>query len=129
MLRYELKLKCPLQISNRRASSWPDVVRFNSRQEDFDGLGIIVLLSCGSSPWLLCYGNLIARIRGIERKLNALLRHNGVDPTLGLPLSDRVKQIAADPVLKIEAIKIYREETGASLAEAKEAVEMFLNSA
>ena len=43
-------------------------------------------------------------------------------------LSDRVKQLASDPSQKIEAIKVYREETGASLVEAKEAVEAFINS-
>ena len=77
---------------------------------------------------LASYGNTIARLGGIERKLNALLRHHGVDPTQGLPLSDRVKQLAADPARKIEAIKVYREETGAGVAEAKEAVEAFINS-
>ena len=45
-----------------------------------------------------------------------------------LPPSDRVKEIARDPNRKIEAIKVYREETGAGLAEAKEAVEAFINS-
>lgn len=78
--------------------------------------GVILLV-------LVSYGNLTARLRGIERKLNALLRHHGVDPSQGLTLSDRVKQIAADPARKIEAIKVYREETGAGLAEAKEAIE------
>ena len=72
--------------------------------------------------------NLTARVRGLERKLNALLRHHGVDPTQGLPLSDRVKQLAADPARKIEAIKVYGEETGAGLAEAKEAIESFIKS-
>ena len=43
-------------------------------------------------------------------------------------LSDCVKQLASDPSKKIEAIKTYREETGAGLAEAKEAVEAFINS-
>src|SRR5947209_6751832 len=38
------------------------------------------------------------------------------------PLSDRVKQLARDPLGKIEAIKVYREETGMGLAEAKEAI-------
>jgi len=85
-------------------------------------IGIVFIL-------LLFYGNTLARLRGIERKLNALLRHHGVDPTQGfLPLSDRVKQLAADPGRKIEAIKAYREETGAGLAEAKEAIESFTNS-
>jgi hypothetical protein len=77
---------------------------------------------------LFSYGNTTARLRGIERKLNALLRHHGVDPTQGLPLSDRVKQLAADPGRKIEAIKVYRDETGAGLAEAKEAIESFTKS-
>ncbi len=61
-----------------------------------------------------------------ERKLNALLRHFSIDPAPGL--SDRVRDLARDPMRKIEAIKVYREETGASLAEAKEAVEAFINS-
>jgi hypothetical protein len=88
----------------------------------FLALAIGILLTV-----LVAYGNLTARIRGIERKLNALLRHHGVDPVLGLVLSDRVKQLASDPERKIEAIKAYREETGAGLAEAKEAVEAFIN--
>jgi hypothetical protein len=78
---------------------------------------------------LVSWNNTNARLQNIERKLNALFRHLGVDMTLGwLPLSDRVKQLAADPARKIEAIKVYREETGAGLAEAKEAVESFIDS-
>src|SRR5262249_19019814 len=61
-----------------------------------------------------------------ERKLNALLQHFSIHPPPAL--SDRVKDLARDPLRKIEAIKVYREETGASLAEAKEAVEAFINS-
>jgi hypothetical protein len=57
----------------------------------------------------------------------------GIDPDLPFlvptqPLSDRVRQLASDPARKIEAIKVYREETGAGLAEAKKAVEAFTNS-
>ena len=74
---------------------------------------------------LATYGNTTERLRAIEQKLNALLRHYDVDPRQGLPLSDRVKQLAIDPGRKIEAIKAYREETGAGLAEAKEAIEAF----
>jgi len=43
-------------------------------------------------------------------------------------LSDRVKELAGDPSRKIEAIQAYREETGASLADAKAAVETFISS-
>jgi ribosomal protein L7/L12 len=56
------------------------------------------------------------------------LQHFNIDATPGLPLSDRVKELARDPAKKIEAIKVYREETGASLAEAKDAVETYINS-
>jgi uncharacterized protein YoxC len=77
---------------------------------------------------LICYANTSSRIRGLEQKLNALLRHLRVDPTHGFSLSERVKELAADPRRKIEAIKVYREETGAGLAEAKEAVESFNNN-
>jgi hypothetical protein len=82
--------------------------------------GIIVVLILLANSYL---DN--TRIRRIERKLDALLRHHGVDP---FRLSDRVKQLAADSSRKIEAIKVYREETGAGLAEAEEAVESFINS-
>jgi hypothetical protein len=89
------------------------------------------LLAIGFSILLVVLGidwKTTDRLRGIERKLNALLRHHGVDPTQRLPLSDRVKQLAADPARKIYAIKAYREETGAGLAEAKEAIESFAHS-
>ena len=86
---------------------------------------MVVVLIVALISWI----NTNSRLQNIERKLNALIRHHGVDPTQGrLPLSDRVKQLAADPASKIEAIKAYREETGAGLAEAKEAVESFANS-
>jgi ribosomal protein L7/L12 len=69
-----------------------------------------------------------SKLERAERKLNAVLRHFGIDPAQSLPLSDRVKELARDPARKIEAIKLYREETGAGLAEAKKAVETFINS-
>jgi ribosomal protein L7/L12 len=43
-------------------------------------------------------------------------------------LSQRVKDIARDPSHKIAAIKAYREETGAGLAEAKNAIEAWRRS-
>ena len=66
------------------------------------------------------------RLARVEHKLNLLLRNAGIE--LGQPVSDRVKEIARDPARKIEAIKVYREETGAGLAEAKQAVEEYINS-
>ena len=56
----------------------------------------------------------------IERKVDALLRHAGVD--LGKVASQEVEALVKAG-RKIDAIKAYRELTGASLAEAKAAVE------
>lgn len=41
-------------------------------------------------------------------------------------LSERIQAIALDPRNKIEAIKLYRQETGASLLEAKDVIEDFI---
>lgn len=49
--------------------------------------------------------------------------HGTVDRANPPPLSDRINEVASDPSRKIEAIKAYRDETGASLAEAKRIVE------
>jgi ribosomal protein L7/L12 len=68
-----------------------------------------------------------------HRERLAKIEH-GIDPdqprqpTPRQPLSARVQQLADDPAGKIQAIKVYREETGASLAEAKKAVEEYINS-
>jgi len=67
------------------------------------------------------------RLERVERRLNLLLRHFNIDPSAGSPLSDRVRGLADDPARKIEAIRVYREETGAGLAEAKAAVEAYIN--
>jgi len=39
-----------------------------------------------------------------------------------------VKELARDPSRKIEAIKVYRDESGASLYDAKQAVEDYIAS-
>ena len=91
--------------------------------------GLIALLLCILFLVWSSQKAMTARLRGIERKLNALLRHQGVDPRQGLIVSDRVKQLATDPARKIDAIIAYREETGAGLAEAKEVVEAVLAEA
>jgi hypothetical protein len=90
-------------------------------------------------PWLFLIGSgtlmlmlyshrdTASRMRRLEHKLNLLLQHQGVDVLEGITLSDRVKDLARDPSRKIEAIKLYREETGVGLADAKSAIEAFTN--
>ncbi len=82
------------------------------------GFAVLILLSL--STYL--------KVNRVEGLLLRLLRHHGIDTTELLPLSERVKEIARDPTRKIEAIKFYREETGASLAEAKQAVEDYIRT-
>lgn len=60
------------------------------------------------------------RLRRLERKVDLILGHLGL--TAGDPLIDRVVELV-DAGRKIEAIKAYREATGAGLNEAKDAVE------
>jgi hypothetical protein len=62
-----------------------------------------------------------------DRKLSLILKQMNI-PFDAFALSDRVKELARDPNRKIEAVKFYREETGAGLAEAKGAVEAFVHS-
>lgn len=68
------------------------------------------------------------RMTRIEQKLSLLIRHHGLDEAAGSGLSERVKQLARDPLRKLDAVRVYREETGSSLAEAKQAVETYINS-
>src|SRR2546430_1029409 len=69
-----------------------------------------------------------ARRRRIEAKLDTILRHLGVefqDPAAA-GLSAEVRALADDPAKKIAAIALYREQTGAGLKEAKDAVEAYI---
>ncbi len=64
------------------------------------------------------------KVKRMEISLSLLLNRMEIEvPSL---VSDQVKQLALDPHRKIEAIKLYRGETGASLLEAKEAIEEFI---
>lgn len=68
-----------------------------------------------------------ARLLRIERKLDLVLSHMGVDFSKidAHGLHEDVRSLA-DSVGKIAAIKKHRELTGASLVEAKDAVEAYM---
>ena len=60
------------------------------------------------------------RLARVERKLDLLLQNLGIEvPADGM---DHIRELAAGG-RKIDAIKLYRQATGAGLAEAKAAVE------
>jgi ribosomal protein L7/L12 len=63
------------------------------------------------------------RLGDAEAKLDALLRHFGVEWGKLSEPSDRVKELASDPNSRIEAIKAYREQTGLGLKEAVEVID------
>ncbi|WP_250009649.1 ribosomal protein L7/L12 [Actinoplanes sp. M2I2] len=62
-----------------------------------------------------------ARLAAIERKLDAVMRHLGIEEPAPAQDPDVVSHLVKGE--KIHAIKVYRERTGVSLAEAKDAVE------
>ena len=67
--------------------------------------------------------SLQTRIHRIEKQLEAVLRHFGIsEPKAGEP-SARVVELARDPQRRIEAIRVYREESGVDLRDAKAVIE------
>ncbi|MCC5636217.1 hypothetical protein LC593_10175 [Nostoc sp. CHAB 5844] len=72
-----------------------------------------------------------ARIKRIEHntyrtKLYLKLIMERLEIEVPSRLSERIQAIALDPRNKIEAMKLYRQETGASLLEAKDVIEDFI---
>ncbi len=65
------------------------------------------------------------RLSRIERKLDQILRHLGIEGAESSALPDEVRHLA-DEGKKIEAIKAHREAFGSSLTDAKEAVEAYM---
>ena len=79
----------------------------------------ILMVVVGSS-WNAGGGNSGRRQRRIERKVDLILKHLGIDPDQGV--NPQVMELVKAGQ-KIRAIKVYREQTGAGLKEAKEFVE------
>lgn len=70
--------------------------------------------------------NLVPRMKRLEKKLDLILSHLGIDfVDVGETLSEQTRSLA-DRGEKIAAIKQYRNETGVGLAEAKQAIEEYL---
>ena len=58
------------------------------------------------------------RFQDVERKLNLVLAHLGIDPKAQVNPSSEVIDLAADPRQRIAAIRAYRQQSGADLKEA-----------
>lgn len=63
------------------------------------------------------------RVLDLEIRFHKLQDHIGFVANANPPVTDDVKVLARTPGSKIAAIKLYRQQTGAGLKEAKDAVE------
>ena len=64
----------------------------------------------------------VRRLRQVERKLNVIMQKLGLDPNAFVEPSAEVVALSIDPTRKIEAIRLYRAQTGAGLSEANQVV-------
>lgn len=87
---------------------------------------ILILILKTPSKTLLDYFLLFLAIASMSSFLGTAFSKRLVNSESLPPLSERCKAVARDPARKIEAIKMYREETGLGLREAKIAVEAFI---
>ncbi len=78
------------------------------------GLFLIFLSSTASGS------NNRRRLKRLERKVDLILKHLGVDPNQGV--DEQIMELVGAGQ-KIQAIKLYREQTGVGLKEAKDYVE------
>ena len=78
------------------------------------GTLIVVLLSLARNP------SATSDNSRLERKLDLILKHLGLDPNQGL--DEKIVELVKSGQ-KIQAIKLYREQTGVGLKEAKDYVE------
>jgi ribosomal protein L7/L12 len=90
---------------------------------DYVAIALIVVVFTKAAS---IFGQRHLETRRLERKVDALLKHQGIADTCGL--SEEVRRLARDPGNKIAAIKLHRQETGVGLAEAKADVEAFIES-
>lgn len=83
----------------------------------------------GGQPWLLIAALTVGactlirvreRLRHTEAKLDALLKHFGMEWGQFSEPSKRIKDLAQDPRSNIQAIRAYREQTGLGLKKAEE---------
>eukprot|EP00042_Codosiga_hollandica_P014869 m.964239 g.964239 ORF g.964239 m.964239 type:complete len:93 (-) comp436896_c0_seq1:40-318(-) len=80
---------------------------------------IVVLLAIG--VWQLY--SIHQRLNQQAAQLQALMRHLGVTPGQLTEPTEDIKALARQPARRIEAIKAYRQQTGASLKDAKDVID------
>ncbi len=93
---------------------------------DFAIIGLLILVLAGGRAAVSAYrpSTNIARLERLEHKLDLILTHLGINYVP--PPKTAWQELADDPARKIAAIKAYREQHGVGLAEAKKAVEDYI---
>lgn len=81
----------------------------------------ILLLLLVACVWLLL--GIRQRLSEQAAQLQLLMRHLGVTPGQLTEPTEAIKALARQPNRRIEAIRLYREQTGASLKDAKEIID------
>jgi ribosomal protein L7/L12 len=82
---------------------------------------LLIIIAIALDVALFRYIN--RRLQRIETKLTAILNHLGVEQDIFLEPSEKVKDLAEVPHSKIDAVRVYRKQTGAGLKEAVAVVE------
>lgn len=82
-----------------------------------------LLIVAGLVVCMYQLGAIRAHFRDVDARLDALMRHHGMNWGSPAEPSDHVRQLAVAPGSMIEAIKAYRQQTGVGLKEAKAVVE------
>jgi hypothetical protein len=112
-----------LDVAPGAIESVVKLTHMNSLEQSMDPafwlIVAIFLLIVGSS-WTAVAKYNWRRLGRLERKIDLILTHLGLDPYQGVNLEVMELMKAGQ---KIQAIKLYREQTGVGLREAKEYVE------
>jgi len=100
--------------------------------DDYAIIAAIVALFAGGAAYVkgpdLNVQLLALQVQELQKKLDALLKHQGVEmpPPPPSGMSPEVERLASVPDGKIAAIKLYREQNpGVGLREAKDKIEAF----
>lgn len=83
-------------------------------------LALLLVVFAGNAELKPRTAGQAARLARLERKVDAILKHSGIEFMDGV--DSRIVDLLASGQ-KIKAIKLYREQTGVGLKEAKEYVE------
>ena len=88
---------------------------------------VVLVLALGSAAFALI--DHVRRLRQVERKLNVIMQKLGLDPNAFVEPSAEVVALSTDPSRKIEAIRLYRAQAGAGLAEANQVISRLMAAA